>query len=214
MNFKNFSPYEDLARALLGTGQSTSVGAHDRLHLERVWKNALRIHTIEGGDLELIAAAVLLHDSDMTPKTSPDRNMSSVKAAAHAAEILTEMGWSKERIDAVRDAVRCHSFSANLVPSTLDGMILQDADRLDALGCIGIARCFYTAGVMRSQLYCEVDPGNHGREQDDKRFALDHFPKKLLTLSKTFLTATGRSLAQRRHQVLLSFYEDLLDEIG
>jgi uncharacterized protein len=100
-----------------------------------------------------------------------------------------------------------------LPPQTIEGRILQDADRLDAIGMVGIARCFYTAGRMRSKLYRSADPRGKNHALDDRSYALDHFPMKLLRLSTGFQTETGKRMANERHARLLAFYELFLDEL-
>jgi uncharacterized protein len=124
------------------------------------------------------------------------------------------MQWESSRIEVVAGAIASHSFSAGIVPTSLEGRILQDADRLDAIGLTGIARCFYTAGRMGSDLYDIADPRGQARPLDDRRFALDHFPKKLLQLADGFQTSAGQRLAQKRQQTLQDFYQALLTEIG
>jgi uncharacterized protein len=114
----------------------------------------------------------------------------------------------------VASAIESHSFSAGLTPATLEGSILQDADRLDAIGFIGIARCFYTAGRMGSAIYEPSDPRGEQRALNDASFALDHFPAKLLHLAQGFKTATGRLLAAQRQETVASFYSGMLAELG
>ncbi len=97
---------------------------------------------------------------------------------------------------------------------SIEGRILQDADRLDAIGFVGIARCFYTAGRMSSRLYEPTDPKGKGRALDDAAFALDHFPQKLLKLAEGFRTETGQKLARERHDACLQFYLGMLREIS
>ena len=121
--------------------------------------------------------------------------------------------WSSERIAAVRHAIEAHSFSAAIMPTTLDAKILQDADRLDAIGMVGAARCFYIAGRMGSGLYDAADPRAENRPLDDKRFAIDHFETKLFGLASGFQTATGRRLAKDRQQKLRRFLDEFLEEI-
>jgi len=214
MRLDRFAPYEDLARVLLPVNDNAADGSHDLSHLERVWKNAKTIHAEEGGDLELIAAAVMLHDCVQVAKDSPLRASASRLAAQKAHSILDGLKWDSSRIDVVAAAIESHSFSAGITPASLEGRILQDADRLDAIGLVGIARCFYTAGRLGSQLYDALDPRGEARPLDDARFALDHFPRKLLTLAEGFQTATGRRLARQRHKRLQDFYEGVLSEIG
>jgi uncharacterized protein len=209
-----FAPYGELAEKLLAMLPKNGDGSHDISHLERVWWNARNIHAKDGGDLELLAASVLLHDCVTIPKNSPLRSQASRLAAEKAQAILTRIGWPAGRIGLVQEAIQSHSYSAGIPPTTLEGCILQDADRLDAIGFLGVARCFYTAGRMQSLLYDRLDPKGDARPLDDARFALDHFPRKLLTLSEGFLTPTGRVLARDRQQALHAFYQGILTEIG
>nr|CAD6420001.1 HD domain-containing protein [Rhizobium sp. Q54] len=208
-----FSPHEELAAALLPHATEGDDGSHDLAHLLRVFRNAMRIHAAEGGDGRLLAAAVLLHDCVAVEKSSPLRAQASRLASEKAAGILRAMGWEELRISAVAHAITAHSFSANIAPETLEARILQDADRLDAIGMMGAARCFYIAGRMSSGLYDPSDPLAKERPLDDRRFAIDHFQTKLLKLADGFQTAAGRALAQERHQRLEQVLELFLDEI-
>lgn len=214
MNATSFYPYQDLAAELLSSFRLDGDGAHDISHLERVWRNANEIHESEGGDLEAVAAAVLLHDCVQLPKDSPLRSEAAGLAAANARTTLAALHWSSPRIDLVVEAIETHSYSRGLTPTSLEGRVLQDADRLDAIGFTGIARCFYTAGRMGSSLYDPRDPMATDRPLDDLRFALDHFPQKLLRLTEGFLTDAGKKLARHREQVLRGFYEGMAAEIG
>ncbi|MFC6337376.1 HD domain-containing protein [Pseudomonas sp. CCM 7891] len=210
-----FAPLSALASTLLPHALEPSEdGAHDLSHLQRVWHNAQSIQTEEGGDLEVLLAAVLLHDCVAVEKNSPLRAQASRLAATKAERILQSLDWQPARILAVTHAIETHSFSAALTPNTLEARIVQDADRLDSLGMIGVARTFYTAGRMGSILYDPADPTAQDRGYDDKRFCLDHFQTKLLHLAGGFQTATGQRLAQVRHQRLKEFMEAFIDEIG
>lgn len=213
MHSAHFTPFESLAAALIPNLPQTTDGSHDHSHLLRVWNNAKAIHAGEGGNLELLCAAVLLHDCVLVPKDSPQRNQASQLAADKATHILQSLPWPADHIAIVASAIRTHSYSAGLTPTSIEGRILQDADRLDAIGFTGIARCFYTAGRMNSQLYHADDPTASSRPLDDRSFALDHFPQKLLKLAINFTTATGQALAISRAQTLQSFYEGMLAEI-
>jgi uncharacterized protein len=208
-----FSPYETLAAELIPHATEGDDGSHDIAHILRVFRNAMRIHGVEGGDGEVLAAAVLLHDCVSVEKNSPLRNQASRLAAEKAAGILAGLGWDGETIAAVGHAILTHSFSANVTPETLEAKILQDADRLDAIGMIGAARCFYIAGRMGSGLYDPADPLAKDRPLDDKAFAIDHFAVKLFKLADGFGTATGRALALQRHERLKTVLDLFLDEI-
>src|ERR1700683_4469166 len=213
MSLEMFRPFDWLAVKLLDISRGNEDGAHDLAHIVRVWSNAKLIHREEGGDVEALAAAVLLHDCVQVAKDSPLRSKASLLAANEARVRLEALGWEPSRIDTVAYAIESHSFSAGVAPTSIEGCILQDADRLDAIGFCGIARCFYTAGRMGSRLYDLADPGAKARPLDDARNVWDPFPKKLLTLEGTFKTRKGQELARERHQRVLEFYRGMLSEL-
>jgi len=208
-----FAPHQELASALLPHAFSGDDGSHDAAHLIRVWKNAARIQAEEGGDARQLAAAVLLHDCVAVEKNSPLRAEASRFAAEKAWQILDGLGWRTVEISTVAHAVLTHSFSANIPPETLEAKILQDADRLDAIGMVGAARCFFVAGRMGSGLYDPLDPLAEDRPLDDKAFAIDRFETKLFRLADGFQTATGSRLAREREERLRCVLAMLLDEI-
>lgn len=209
-----FTPHDDLAEWLLPHATKGDDGSHDVAHILRVFKNAMRIRAVEGGDGPVLAAAVLLHDCVSVEKNSPHRTQASRLAAEKAKRIMAEReDWSPPRIDAAAHAILTHSFSANIAPESLEARILQDADRLDAIGAVGAARCFYIAGRLGSALYDAADPQAKARPLDDKRFAIDHFQTKLFKLADGFKTETGQALARARHVRLQALLSDFLDEI-
>ncbi|RMQ45517.1 HD domain protein [Pseudomonas cichorii] len=215
MTYAAFTPFEDFARLLIPHTQAKRIdGSHDISHLLRVWKNVCAIRDHEGGDQEILLAATLLHDCVSVEKDSPFRSSASRLAASRATDLLTEMGWNPTRIAAVAHAIEAHSFSAAIAPATLEARILQDADRLDALGMVGVARLFYVSGRMGSALYDPQDPHASERPYDDKRFAVDHFHTKLLHLADSFQTPTGSKMAQVRHARLQRCLDELMEEIG
>ncbi len=208
-----FAPFQSLAETLLPHIDDAGDGSHDIAHLIRVYRNARAIAAKEDGDPALLAAAVLLHDCVYVEKSDPRRAQASRLAAAKAGQVLAAMGWTPARVAAVTHAIETHSFSAGLKPQSLEARILQDADRLDAIGVIGAARCFYLAGRMGSALYDPADPEALNRPLDDRAFAIDHFKTKLLRLSSGFQTVTGAGLAALRHQRLEQLLADFLSEI-
>jgi len=210
-----FEPLAPLAAELLPHALEPSEdGAHDLSHLQRVWHNARILQAEEGGDLEVLLAAVLLHDCVAVEKNSPLRSQASRLAAEKASTVLANLNWPEEKVSSVIHAIEAHSFSANITPTTLEARLMQDADRLDSLGMLGVARTFYTAGRMGSALYDPHDPEARERDYDDKRFCLDHFQTKLLHLAEGFQTAAGQRLARIRHQRLKDFMEQFKEEIG
>ena len=189
-------------------------GAHDLGHLHRVWANAQTIAAGEGGaDLEVLEAAAYFHDAVNLPKNSPDRARASTLSADLARQVLAGLGFPVAKLEAVSHAIAAHSFSANIAPETLEAKIVQDADRLDAIGMVGAARCFYIAGRMGSGLYDPLDPLAEQRPLDDKAFAIDHFELKLFKLADGFQTAAGARMARERTDRLRAIRNMLLDEI-
>ncbi|MET0846141.1 MAG: HD domain-containing protein [Pseudomonas sp.] len=210
-----FAPLQTLAAELLPHALEPSEdGAHDLSHLQRVWHNVRTLQAEEGGDLEVLLAAVLLHDCVAVEKNSPLRSQTSRLAAEKASAVLANMNWPGTKISAVAHAIEAHSFSANITPTSLEAKIMQDADRLDSLGMLGVARTFYIAGRMGSALYDPQDPEAQSRDYDDKRFCLDHFQTKLLHLADGFQTISGQRLARIRHERLKGFMELFKEEIG
>jgi uncharacterized protein len=215
MTALSFAPFQSLADLLIPhTVAERLDGSHDVSHLHRVWSNVCAIRDKEGGDHQVLLAATLLHDCVSVEKNSPFRSSASRLAAAKATELLAEMGWDEERTQAVAHAIESHSYSANITPTSLEAKILQDADRLDALGMVGVARLFYVSGRMGSHLYDPADPQAQQRDLDDKRFAVDHFTTKIFTLAQGFQTATGRHMAQVRHARAERFLREFMEEIG
>jgi uncharacterized protein len=187
--------------------------AHDLAHLQRVKALAERLLLHEGGDCRVILPAVWLHDCVGLPKNHPQRGAASEMAARKAREILAQLDYPLDDRESIAEAIRTHSYSAQLTPQTVEAQIVQDADRLDALGALGLSRCLMTAGSLGSQLYDPADPWAETRPLDDRTWALDHFYTKLLRLPATFCTATGRQWAQSRAAYLQSFLDRLVQEI-
>ncbi|MBR9650281.1 HD domain-containing protein [Thalassovita aquimarina] len=188
--------------------------AHDLAHLDRVWTTSQRIAETEGGDLRVLIAAAYLHDLVNLPKDAPDRAQASRLAAQAAAPHLRALGFSAPEIENTRHAIEAHSFSAGIEPETVEARILCDADRMDAIGAIGIARAFSVSGQLDRPIYDPDDPFAAERDPDDSAFSLDHWPVKLLRLAEGMQTATGRALARDRVAVMHRFLTDLAGEIG
>ena len=202
-----FAPYQDLARRLLsGFDANGDDGSHDLSHIVRVWRNAARIAATEpAADTELVLAAVILHDCVAVEKNSPLRAQASRLSAARAQEIIAPRNWASARIKALAHAIETHSFSAGLIAETLEAKIVQDADRLDSIGAIGIARCFHTGGRMGGGLYHPEDIDAQSRPLDDRAYALDHFPAKLFKVADGFLTAEGQRMALARKTLMMDY---------
>lgn len=188
--------------------------AHDLSHVSRVVASALRLTEAEGGELAVTIPAAWLHDCVTVAKDSPLRKQASRLAAKEALRFLQSIEYPAEWLPRIAHAIEAHSFSANIPAQTIEAKIVQDADRLEAVGAIGIARCFLTGGSMGTPLYDPSDPFANDRELDDKQFTLDHFYMKLFKLVDTMQTDAGRAEAVRRTQYMQEFLQRLADEIG
>lgn len=187
--------------------------AHDFKHIMRVYQNAIKIGKKENANMKILIPAVFLHDIVSFPKFDKRTKSSSSKSAFYSKKILKKLGYSNNEIKIISAAIRDHSFSKNKISGSLEGKILQDADRLDAIGAIGIARVFATAGANKRPLYHENDPFSSSRALDDKKWALDHFYKKLLILERKMNTDSGKIEARRRTKLLKKFLHDFKKEI-
>jgi uncharacterized protein len=181
-------------------------GAHDLNHFERVWRNAqaLLAHYRQA-DALVVLAACYLHDLVNVPKDDPRRSSASRLSAELARERLAALGFPADRLAAVAHAIEAHSFSAGVPATTLEARIVQDADRLDGLGAVGLARMFYIAGRMGSALAHGSDPLALDRPLDDKAYSLDHIDAKLVRLPGMMQTEAGRRLADERLAILTDF---------
>lgn len=188
--------------------------AHDLSHILRVFKNAQIIGLREGADMQVLLWAVLLHDAGSVSKLSMGSEELESRRRNAADEFLRTVGLPEEVRAKVLYAVEVHRFSKGIKPVTLEARILQDADRLDAIGAIGIARVFLTGGSLDRALYNPHDPFCKIREPDDKKWNLDHFYRKLLNLESGMHTKTARELAGKRSAVLRRYLQDLEEEIG
>ena len=198
--------------ARLWQGQTDA--AHDMGHLSRVWANARQIMAdFPGVDAEALHMAVIFHDAVNLPKNAPNRADASRLSAEVAGSWLVGQGWPDDRIAVVRHAIEAHSFSAGIAPATDEARILQDADRLEALGAIGIARMFAVAGALGGALFDAADPMAQNRPLDDRAFALDHLEVKLFRIADTMQTNLGRAMAAERAEWMASFRSRLLREI-
>ena len=188
--------------------------AHDISHVKRVVQNTLRLTQAENGNEKVTVPAAWLHDCVSVAKDSPLRAQASKLAAREAVRFLESVDYTPALLSQVYHAIEAHSFSANISTETLEARIVQDADRLEAVGAIGITRCFLTGGSMGTPLYEPSDPFAANRDPDDRSYTLDHFYCKLLGLAETMKTEAGRAEAVKRTDYMRSFLQQLGSEIG
>ena len=192
--------------------------AHDFEHVLRVLRLAERIGAAEGADVEVLRAAVLLHD---VARVAEDQGGACHAAAGaeRAREILA--GHPKDKVDAVTHAIATHRFRDSVVPQTLEARILYDADKLDAIGAIGVARAYAIAGRCAQRLWAEVPHDYARRRIEDARGDIadsEHTPVheyifKLSRLKDSLFTATARGIAAERHAYMAQFFARLEREV-
>ncbi|URR14839.1 phosphohydrolase [Citrobacter portucalensis] len=201
--------------AWLADNHSGQDAAHDIFHFRRVWITAQKLSTDATVDWLVVLTACYFHDRVSLPKNHPERHCSSVLAAQETRRVLMRdfPDFPQQRLSAVCHAIEAHSFSAKIAPETLEAKIVQDADRLEALGAIGLARVFAVSGALGVALFDAEDPFARKRSLDDKQYALDHFQTKLLTLPLTMQTEQGRHLAQHNADFLLTYMAKLSAEL-
>jgi uncharacterized protein len=191
--------------------------AHDFFHVERVITNARAIAAGERLPPEseaVVVTAALLHELFTLPKNHPDSARAGERCAEEASVLLREVEAPAALVAAVAAAIRDHSFSGGVVPEALESRVLQDADRLDAIGAIGLARMWATCADMKRPFYSPVDPFCTARAPDDKAWGLDHVFKKLLAIPARLHTDTARSLAEDRVAFLRVYVDQLRSELG
>jgi uncharacterized protein len=194
--------------------EMTQDPAHDIAHLDRVWANARRIAKSEGNiNMRVLIAAAYLHDLVNLPKDAPNRSEASVMSAAKAAPFLVSIGYTEAEIEAAQHVIAAHSYSAGIPAESREAEILRDADRLDALGAVGIARTFMVAGTMGRALMDPNDPFAANRPLDDQLWSIDHWHLKLLQLPNDMATAKGRKIARKRARLMLAYLEQLSKEM-
>ncbi len=194
---------------------TTRVGdaAHDFEHIRRVVTNAVMLAGVEQADLAIVLPAAWLHDCVIIPKDSPLRNQASMLAANAANTFLETIAYPAHYLPEIHHAIAAHSFAAQITPRTLEAKVVQDADRLDSLGAIGLARCLMLGGAMGRRLYDPQAPFPQDRPPDDRSNTIDHFFVKLLRLADQMHTRSGRAEALTRTDFLRAFLRQLDNEL-
>jgi len=186
---------------------------HDFAHVLRVRKLCEIIGQKENADMSILLAAALLHDLGRDHERKDPTIDHAEKSAEIAEEILNKVGFTPDKIPGVVYAIKVHRFSGKVVPTTLEAKILQDADRIDISGAVGIASTFAYGGIHGSEMYDVDDPLAESRDLDDNSYTLDHFYSKLLHLPETMHTKIGREVANRRREFTRHFLDEFRAEI-
>lgn len=190
-----------------------SYAGHDATHTIRVHSLSMKIGKREKADLLVVEAAALLHDIGRSHEEQDPKIDHAEVSAKMAEKLLRECRFPEERIPQVLYAIRVHRFSQHKTPDTLEAKVLQDADRIDISGAVGVAMAFAYGGAKNMELYDYDDPLAKNRSLDDNKYVLDHFQKKLLRLGETIHTTTASQIIRRRQRYLASFVSRFIKEI-
>lgn len=187
---------------------------HDLAHVRRVVNASERIGEAEGAAANVVLPAAWLHDCVVVPKDSPKRSQASRMAAERALQFLGSINYDQTCLHGISHAITAHSFSAKVAPETLEAKVVQDADRLEAIGALGLARCLMTGGSMGTQFVHPEEPFPVNRMADDAVSSVDHLFVKLLRLPQMMQTKTGKVMAGKRAEFLKLFLRELADELN
>jgi len=207
-----FSDFQKQCESFIIEHMKTDL-AHDLLHVQRVVKLATQIAESEQAELNVVLPAAWLHDCLSYPKNHALRSLSSLHAADKAIVFLRSIDYPEQYLLAIHHAIAAHSVSGGIKAESLEAKIVQDADRLDALGAIGVARCIQVSSQLQRPLYSESDPFAEQRSLDDQQFTIDHFYTKLLKLAKTMNTNMGKKIALQRTQWMEGYLQQLALEV-
>lgn len=211
---KNLASFERTFEKQITEIATADDPSHDLAHFKRVVTTAKKLCSMEGGIEEIVVPAAWLHDFVIVPKGDPRRSQASRLSAVAAIDFLKQCEYPNSYFDAIAHAIEAHSFSAAIPAATLEAKIVQDADRLDGLGAVGIARLFATAALMKTPFYSTDDPFCTTRHPNDRQFALDHFFAKLFKTADTLQTPAGKKEGLERVSVMKTYLENLAREIS
>jgi uncharacterized protein len=187
--------------------------SHDFEHVLRVLNLAVKIGKSVGADLDIVIPAALFHDTIVYKKTLPESQHESDESAEIAAEILRSLPeYPQEKIEQVKKCISECSFAKGVVPDSLESQALQDADRLEATGALGIMRTFAYMGYVHSPLYPHDDPLVKAGAVN-LRSGIDFFYTRLLLVEKTMHTKLGKEIAHTRGRFLETFLDEYKREL-
>lgn len=194
--------------------------AHDFDHILRVLALAERIGPAEGADMEVVRTAALLHDVGR-PEEEREGHCHAEVGAEKARAILSK--WPQDKVDAIAHAIAAHRYRGDEAPRTLEARVLFDADKLDSIGAVGIARAYAVGGLHGQRLYAEVDSQyvqnlvqnkSLARQNDHSNHTPVHeFAFKLSRINDILFTTTAKKIAEERHRFMREFFVRLEREV-
>lgn len=194
----------------------TSNAVHDFDHVLRVYHMAVRLAEEEGADVEIVQAAVLLHDAQSASGNPEERLAHHEAAAQFAGEVLAAEGWPTERIQAVQDCILTHRFRTGDAPQSIEAKVLFDADKLDAIGAVGVARALAYAVLDDQPIYAEPSETFRQTLESEPGEAYTAYHEYLFKLSKIkdrMQTPSGRAIAAQRDAYMQTFFAQLRAEV-
>jgi uncharacterized protein len=190
-----------------------SRGSHGWEHVERVHRLSLHIGRLEGADLKILEIAALLHDIGRTYQDRSQGEVCHAEKGAHLAKgILKNQGVNKKEIDSILHCILHHRFRNGHKPQTLEAKILFDADKLDSIGAVGIARAFLFAGEVGAKLHNDGVDLSATRAYSREDTAFREFQLKLRHVKDSLFTREGKRLAEERHRFMQAFFTRLQEE--
>ena len=184
---------------------------HDKSHVERVYNLAVRIAKEENADLDVVKAAVLLHDIARAMEDEGKIADHALEGAKMAKKILEEVGFPNEKAAKVINCIGAHRFKKGMKAESSEAKILQDADRLDIIGAIGIARALTRGGWSNTPIYDPLIPPKE-KYDGESLTSVNHIYEKILKVKDTINTKTAKKIAEERHKFVEQFLDRLLKE--
>jgi uncharacterized protein len=191
---------------------------HDFSHVERVYRMAEKLARVEGADLLIVRTAALLHDAEGSAPADAGRANHHRASANFAAQVLLGAGWPAEGIDAVLHCIRAHRYRGDQEPPvTIEARVLFDADKLDVIGAIGVARTIAYAALAGEPIYAEPSPRffeTGEKTPGEPHSAYHEYLFKLVKIKERLFTSSARQIACQRHAYMVGYFCQLADEIG
>ncbi|NQU79228.1 HD domain-containing protein [Candidatus Woesearchaeota archaeon] len=189
-------------------------GSHDWEHTERVYNLCVSIGEKEGADMDLLKIAALLHDIGREEQDKAKGKVCHAERGAEiASEILKQHGLDDEKVDRITHCIQCHRFRNSNIPQSTEAKVLFDADKLDAIGAVGIGRAFLFSGEVGARLHNPDVDIEKTEEYTREDTAYREYMVKLRKIKDRMLTEEGRRVAEDRHQFMVDFFNRINDEV-
>jgi uncharacterized protein len=191
-----------------------SKGSHDWEHIQRVFNLALHIGTKENANLTIIGYAAILHDIGRVYQDATNGKICHAqKGAVLAEKMLHQYNLLPDQIDAIIHCIETHSYRGSKKPESIEAKVLFDADKLDSIGAVGVGRAFLFAGEIGAKLHNKNIDIENTRSYSKEDTAYREYLVKLKYVKDCMLTSEGKKIAEGRHLFMVSFFEQLNEEV-